>query len=320
VPTAPTALAARAASGSQIDLSWGDNANDEEGFKIDRSSDGGATWTRIATPGANATGYSDTGLVAGATYTYKVKAYNAAGNSGDSNQASATTPAPAPPPAPAVPLVNGASFVSQVVPPGMTAGQSYPVSLTFKNTGTTTWTAADLHRLGAESPQNNLTWGAGRLALPAGVASVAPGASVTFSFTALAPSAPGAYAFQWRMVQDGKEWFGDFSPLLSVQVSAPATVAPSTLAAPSNLSASAGGKRGGPIKLSWSDNSGDETGFKIERSSGGGSFAVIATLGAGATGYQDASGTAGTAYAYRVRAFNAAGESAPSNTAQATKK
>ena len=33
-----------------------------------------------------------------------------------------------------------------------------------------------------------------------------------------APSTPGAYAFQWEMVQDGVEHFGDFTPLVTVQV------------------------------------------------------------------------------------------------------
>jgi hypothetical protein len=49
--------------------------------------------------------------------------------------------------------------VSQSVPAQMTAGQSYNVSLTFKNTGTSTWSAAQLHRLGSQSPQDNTTWG-----------------------------------------------------------------------------------------------------------------------------------------------------------------
>ena len=50
-PTAPSALTATAASASQINLAWTDNSSDETGFKIERSTDGGATWTQIATVG-----------------------------------------------------------------------------------------------------------------------------------------------------------------------------------------------------------------------------------------------------------------------------
>lgn len=41
--------------------------------------------------------------------------------------------------------------------------------------------------------------------------------------TVTAPSTPGTYAFQWEMVQDGVEHFGDFTPLVSVQVGASIT-------------------------------------------------------------------------------------------------
>jgi hypothetical protein len=96
-PNAPTNLAASAFSSSRIDLSWKDNSGDETGFKIERSPNG-ASWTQIATvgPGSVAGGtitYPNTGLSSGATYWYRVRAYNGAGNSGYSNVATATTQA-----------------------------------------------------------------------------------------------------------------------------------------------------------------------------------------------------------------------------------
>jgi hypothetical protein len=51
---------------------------------------------QIATVGTNKTSYSNTGLQASTTYTYRVRAYNDAGNSGYSNEAFATTFAPEP--------------------------------------------------------------------------------------------------------------------------------------------------------------------------------------------------------------------------------
>jgi len=72
------------------------------------------------------------------------------------------------------------------------------------------------------------------------------------------------------------------------------------------------------LQLSWIDNSSDETGFKIERKTGtGGTYAEITSVGANVTSYTDSSLTNSTTYCYRVRAFNASGNSAYSNTAGA---
>jgi len=89
-PAAPTNLAATAAGDTRINLTWTDNANNESGFRIERSLDGSSYGPR-ATVGANITAYSDTGLTANTTYYYRVLAYNATGDSDYSNEASATT-------------------------------------------------------------------------------------------------------------------------------------------------------------------------------------------------------------------------------------
>ncbi|HWW74610.1 MAG TPA: PKD domain-containing protein, partial [Pyrinomonadaceae bacterium] len=115
--------------------------------------------------------------------------------------------------------VNNATFVSQSVPTAMNAGQQYSVSVTMYNAGTTTWTAAGGHRLGSQNPQDNGTWGTGRVNL---LASVAPGQSATFTFTVTAPATPGTYNFQWQMVQDGVEWFGGYSTNVAISVTQPA--------------------------------------------------------------------------------------------------
>jgi LmbE family N-acetylglucosaminyl deacetylase len=89
-PAAPTGLTATAVSSSQINLAWVDNATNETGYRVERSSDG-TTFTTLATLGANVTTYSNTGLTASTTYFYRVLASNAGGNSAYSNVASATT-------------------------------------------------------------------------------------------------------------------------------------------------------------------------------------------------------------------------------------
>ena len=97
-PAAPTALAAAAVSTSQINLTWTDNATTEDGFRIERCAGSGCTaFVEIATVGANVVSYQNTGLTASTRYSYRVRAYNAAGTSSYTNTATATT-APSPPP------------------------------------------------------------------------------------------------------------------------------------------------------------------------------------------------------------------------------
>ncbi len=74
------------------------------------------------------------------------------------------------------------------------------------------------------------------------------------------------------------------------------------------------------VNLAWSDNSTNETGFHIERSTNGTSFTQIATVGAGVKTYSNTGLARNTLYYYRVNAFNAAGNSAYSNTANARTK
>jgi subtilisin family serine protease len=190
-PAAPSDLAAATASASQIDLTWVDGSDNEDGFKIERCQGAGcANFGQIATVGAGTTSYSNTGLSASTTYSYRVRAFNGGGNSDFSNTASATTAdPPPPPPAPAAPSGLSANPVSQT-----------------------------------------------------------------------------------------------------------------------------------QINLAWTDNAGNEDGFKIERCQGAGcaNFGQIATVGANVTTYNNTGLSSGTTYSYRVRANNAGGDSDYSNTATAT--
>ena len=63
------------------------------------------------------------------------------------------------------------------------------------------------------------------------------------------------------------------------------------------------------INLSWTDNSTNETGFKIERKSGTGNYVVIGTTAADITSFNDTGLTPSTVYTYRVYSFNMAGNS-----------
>jgi hypothetical protein len=72
------------------------------------------------------------------------------------------------------------------------------------------------------------------------------------------------------------------------------------------------------VSLAWTDNSSNETGFKIERKTSG-SFQEIGSVAAGITSYTDLSVQANSTYIYRVFAYNAVGNSLqPSNEVTAT--
>ena len=88
-------------------------------------------------------------------------------------------------------------------------------------------------------------------------------------------------------------------------------------AAPSGLSATAASSSG--IDISWTDNSSDESGFKIERKTGlGGKYEQTATVSTGVVSYIDSGLTASTAYYYRVRAYTSGGSSSYSSETSAT--
>ncbi|PYV84018.1 MAG: hypothetical protein DMG05_25185, partial [Acidobacteria bacterium] len=72
------------------------------------------------------------------------------------------------------------------------------------------------------------------------------------------------------------------------------------------------------INLAWTDNSTDEDGFKIYRSTDGISFSLIATLGPNVTTYSNTGRLPATTYYYKVLAYNVNGSSPYSNTASAT--
>jgi len=87
-PTAPTNLTATPASASQVNLAWTASTDNigVTGYQVFRNT------TQVATLTTPATTYNDTGLAAATTYTYTVKAVDAAANTSNaSNTATATT-------------------------------------------------------------------------------------------------------------------------------------------------------------------------------------------------------------------------------------
>lgn len=91
LPSAPAGLTAEAISSSQINLSWSDQDEEIKGYIIEQKTTD--SYAVIDTLAADLTSFSHTNLIEATEYTYRIRAFNASGNSDYSNEASATTDA-----------------------------------------------------------------------------------------------------------------------------------------------------------------------------------------------------------------------------------
>jgi hypothetical protein len=112
-------------------------------------------------------------------------------------------------------LIKAAVFVSQCVANPIPSGAVQVVAVTMRNVGSETWTAGGQFKLGSQNPIDNVRWGTNRVPLPH---DVAPNAEVTFTFGITARDAVGTWNFQWQMLQDGSQWFGQLTPNVEVHV------------------------------------------------------------------------------------------------------
>ncbi len=281
-PLAPSNLTAAIVSASQINLSWVDNSGTENGFRVERCAGAGCTnFTQIAEIAANAAGFNDTGLAASTTYAYRVRAYNDGGNSDYSNSAGATT---------LVTLPNAPGSLSA------SAASSSQINLSWSDNSSNE-SGFRIERCQGSGCTNF-----------AQVAQVGAGATV-YSDTGL--SASTSYIYRVRAFNGGGD--SAYSNISQATTSAPL----SPPAAPTALKASAASTT--QINLTWVDNSGNEDGFKIERCTDSGckNFVQVAQVGSNSKSFSNTGLVANTMYVYRVRAFNAAGDSAYSSSASA---
>jgi titin len=277
-PDRPILLEVRATSFQEISILWLDNSHNEAGFRIERKTTLQGTYNLIATVDANTTSFSDNYLLPETVYYYRIRAFNAFGDSFNSNELSATT-LPFPPLAPSN-LV--ASSSTQNV---------YSVSLQWTRNSTNEDGFKIERRQGSgnwqeigEAPKNAAGWVD---------SSVLP--DTTYYYR----------VFGWN--QGG---YGGFSNVAEITTPSWYPLAPSNLSALAVSSSQ--------INLQWRDNSNNEVEFNIERSTNGISFSEITTVPAETTYYPDRTLSATTTYYYKIRASNAVGNSPYSNIASSS--
>src|SRR6266480_3414710 len=277
MPIAPSGLTATASSSSTIDLGWRDNAINEIGQRIERSVGSSNNYALLTNVGANITAFTDSQLVDGTKYYYRVKAFNTGGSSTYSNQLFAITP-----------LKSPTSLTA-------TAVSSSQISLTWTDNSAT----EAGYRI-EQSPVDNLHY--------TEIATVGPNVT-SYSATGLSE----ATKYYYRVRAYNAIATSAYSSEKNATTLYNIPVAPSGLRISSIISSR--------VILAWTDNSGNETGFKVQRKQGvTGVYVDIKTTAANVITYTD-NDTAlvdGTQYYYRVYAYNSAGNSPFSNEANGT--
>jgi len=271
-PAAPSNLRATAIDATHIRLDWSDNSNNESGFTINNGV------ADVATVGANTTSYTVGGLAPGSYSCYHVRAFNNYGTSAwTPGWACATTPA------------AGC---------GGLAESPHPYADNYNNTWTltnpdTNATSTRIHfsRLETES-------GWDYVYVRDGNNNQINSFTGNYSSGVWSGTVPGR-TVKVQLTSDGSVTAWGFCVDRIETVS----TGGQPPAAPSNLRATAIDAT--HIRLDWSDNSNNESGFTINNG-----VADVATVGANTTSYTVGGLAPGSYSCYHVRAFNNYGTSA----------
>ena len=306
LPAQPTNLTVTTDSSSSLTLNWQDNADNETGYDVYRlplgsasasakrlvNNNGAKTFlqltqapTRVAQLSANSTSYTDTSLLPNYRYEYFIKALNQFGETESEKVEGVTDTNPEEPaPEPPSPLL---------APTGLTATtvSSSSINLSW-NDNSSNETGYRVYRANSSG------------SLYTEIATLGPNAE---SYTATSLSASTTYYFYVSVYGTGNS---KGSNTASATTSGPIVTVP---VAPTNMMAT--NITSSSVTLTWSDNSNNETGFRILvcglASTNGGCFSynLITTTAANATSYTRTGLTAGATYIYYVQATNSAGNS-----------
>ncbi|WP_051068827.1 PKD domain-containing protein [Cesiribacter andamanensis] len=272
-PTAPSSLSATVSSSSSVKLTWKDNSSNESEFEIYMSTGNNSSYSLRAKAGSNSTSYTVGSLSSGQTYYFKIRAKNSSGTSSYSNEVSAK---------PGSSTSNKAPVVS--------AGSDKSITLPSSSL-TLSGSASD-----SDGSIASVSWS--KISGPS--ASLSNTSSLSLGLSNLLE---GTYTFRLTAKDNAGATASDD---VTVVVKG-ATTSTSTLAAPSNLYATA--DKSTVAKLSWKDNSSDESEFEIYMSAGNNSsWSLRAKSGANSTGYTVTNLVAGQTYYFRIRIKNSSGK------------
>jgi Chitobiase/beta-hexosaminidase C-terminal domain/Family of unknown function (DUF6298)/Putative collagen-binding domain of a collagenase len=347
-------LTINAPTADAITLAWVDNSDNENGFAIERKTGTGGAFAQIATVATSINSYTDSGVIAGNTYCYRVNAFNAAGASTYTNEACRAAASPTPSfdfslsnggnksvtqgqsitsaitTTPSSGTSQSVAFSVAGLPSGATASLSsascIPACTSTLTINTTLATPATTSTITVTATGGGITKTtvfsltvnpAPTVAAP----TITPnGGSFTNSVSVtLQTATAGASIFYTTdgstPTQSSTAYKGAFTLTSSAMIKAVATKSGSN---PSAVASAAFTVVTPPaqLTLTWHDNSIDESSFPIERKTGTtGTYSQIASVAANITSYVDTGVSHGVTYCYRVRATNNVGPSGYTNEA-----
>ena len=280
VPAAPTKLVftGYSAKNRTVQMSWTDNSDDETGFVVQYSVDGGLTWRNSAVLGANVTSRVATSISENCVYRFRVAAKNAYGLSE---------------------WLEGAYEAADTPNPNLAA----PSALVFSDYSSVKKTA----RMSWTDNSNNETSFVVQYSVDGGFSwrdAATLGKNVTSRVaTGLSPGRDYHFRVAAQNAAGRSEW-------LYGKVGADGVVN-ENLSAPSALKFSNYSSESQTVKMTWKDNSKDELGFLVQYSvDGGATWRDSATLGANVSTRQASGLVPNRVYNFRVAAFNSDGYSA----------
>jgi hypothetical protein len=269
----PTGVDATPMLSDRVDVVWTNAAAKQDDVRVERSTDGGATWGTASVLPGNAVALVDEGRTPEQRVCYRVIAVSAKIESAPSSSDCTSPPA---------------------IPTGLSA------AVVDVHTVDLSWT----DRSGVEDGYYLTRWSGSNRSGETRIAEL-PANSTQYRDGSI-PSA-GAYTYRVRAKKDGGLGTPSDTTMAYVNVAPP----PPPPNAPSALNAVAIGSV--VASVTWTDNAADEEGFRVQRGpTSDGPWTTTVIYGANATAWSDQAAPE-QSLCYRVIAFNKNGDSSPSN-------
>src|ERR1017187_647174 len=278
IPGAPQSLSSSSNGSGQIVLTWTPADGLAARFHVERQIAGAVAFTEIAVVPVPATTFTDTGVTAGISYQYRVRAESDYGSSAYSAVATGTVP------------------VAQLAPPSnvqaVSASQTQ-INLTWSVANTNATRFHIERKLGATGTYAEIT--------------AVPSTATSYQDTTVQPST----TYTYRMRSEGAT--GALSSYSSeTSATTPALPLPPAPTLQGTATSSS------QIHLSWSTTATGIVLFSVERRTTTGGYSQISQPSPTSTSFDDSGLAASTTYLYRMRVETSSGISAYSNEIMTT--